>query len=108
MFGAIDHVRRDSQTAAFSEKVTQMDPFQNHTQGLESPATRMVEIVPDDANDLPIVTRAITVEAAGHLQIVTVSGDTGRIFVAAGIPFPIRVRRVLATGTTAGGIVGLA
>jgi hypothetical protein len=95
-------------TDEFSEKVTHMDPFEHHTQGLESPATRMVEITPDDASDLTVVTRAITVEVAGHLQIVTAGGDVGRIFVAAGIPFPIRVRRVLATGTTAGGIVGLA
>lgn len=85
-----------------------MDPFEGYTQGLESPATRMMEIVPDDASDLAFLTRAIAVEAAGHLQIVTGSGDTGRIFIAAGIPFPIRVRQVLATGTTAGGIVGLA
>lgn len=85
-----------------------MDQFENHTQSLESPATRIVEIIPDDAAPLAFVTRAITVETAGHLQVVTSAGDTGRVFVAAGIAFPLRVSRIMATGTTATGIVGLA
>lgn len=84
-----------------------MDLFKNYKPGLESPATRLIEITPDDSNDLTFVTRAITVDAPGHLQVVTAAGDAGRIFISAGIPFPIRVRQVLATGTTAGGIVGL-
>ena len=61
-----------------------------------------------DTAELAFVTRAIAVETAGRLQVVTASGDVGGLFVAAGIPFPIRVRQVLATGTTASGIVGLA
>ncbi|MEM7509080.1 MAG: hypothetical protein AAF415_20360 [Pseudomonadota bacterium] len=85
-----------------------MDQFENHAPGLESPATRLVEITPDDATELQFVTRAITVENSGHLQIVTAGGDTGRLFVAAGVPFPIRARQIMATGTTASGIVGLA
>ncbi|MEO9576785.1 MAG: hypothetical protein ABJ263_15100 [Tateyamaria sp.] len=85
-----------------------MDLFEGYTPGLESPATRFEQIVPDDANDISFLTRAIAVDAAGYVQVVTAGGDTGRVFVAAGIPFPIRVRQVFATGTTAGGIVGLA
>jgi hypothetical protein len=85
-----------------------MDQFRTHAQGLESPATRILEIVPSDTADLTFVTRAISVAQAGHLRVVTSGGDTGRLFVAAGIPFPLRVVRVLATGTTATGIVGLA
>lgn len=85
-----------------------MDQFEHHNQSLESPATRLIEIIPSDTAELDVITRAITVETAGHLQVVTSAGDAGRLFVAAGVPFPIRVRQVLATGTTAGGIVGLA
>ena len=85
-----------------------MDQFENHTPGLESPASRLFEIVPSDGNPLGLVTRAIAVETAGHVQVVTVSGDTGRVFIAAGVPFPLRVSQVMATGTTATGIVGLA
>lgn len=85
-----------------------MDFFETHSQGLESPATRLREVLPNDTAELDFVTRAITVEAAGYVQVIMVSGDTGRIFVAAGIPFPIRVIQIMATGTTATGIVGLA
>ena len=85
-----------------------MDQFKHHAQSLESPATRIAEVVPSDTADLPFVTRAISVEQAGHLRVVTSAGDTGRFFLAAGVPFPIRAIRILATGTTATGIVGLA
>jgi hypothetical protein len=85
-----------------------MDQFKHHAQSLESPATRIAEVVPSDTIDLPFVTRAISVEQAGHLSVITSAGDTGRFFLAAGVPFPIRVTRILATGTTATGIVGLA
>jgi len=84
-----------------------MDQFENHSQSLESPATRLTEITPSDATELAIATRAISVAEAGFIQLVTTGGDTGRVFVAAGVPFPIRARQVLATGTTASGIVGL-
>lgn len=85
-----------------------MDPFAHHTPGLESPATRIAEIVPDDSASLSFATRALACDATGYVQVVTVTGDTGRIFLAAGVPFPIRVSQVMATGTTATGIVGLA
>lgn len=85
-----------------------MDQFENHMSGLESPASRLFAIVPSDTDPLGIVTRAITVEASGHVQVVTAGGDTGRVFIAAGIPFPLRVAQVMVTGTTATGIVGLA
>jgi len=85
-----------------------MDQFKNHAQSLDSPATRIAPIVPSDTADLPFVTRAISVAQAGHLEVITSAGDSGRVFVAAGVPFPLRVSRVLATGTTATGIVGLA
>jgi hypothetical protein len=85
-----------------------MDQFKNHTSSLESPASRLVEVLPSDDVPLDFVTRAVSVETAGYLQVVTAAGDTGRIFVAAGVPFPLRVTQVMATGTTATGIVGLA
>ncbi|ABD57175.1 spike base protein, RCAP_Rcc01079 family [Jannaschia sp. CCS1] len=84
-----------------------MDYFKTHQTGLESPATHLIEVVPSDSAPLAFVTRAVTVEAAGYLQVVTAGGDTGRIFMAAGVPFPLRVTQIMATGTTATGIVGL-
>ena len=84
-----------------------MDHFKNHTPGLESPASPLFQIVPSDTDPLATVTRAISVDAAGYLQVVMVSGDTRRIFVAPGVPFPLRVAQVMASGTTATGIEGL-
>lgn len=83
------------------------DIFKKHMNGLESPASRVYAVQPDDTTDLDVVSRALNVSEAGLVQVTTISGTTAQIFVAAGIPFPIRVSRVWATGTTATGIVSL-
>lgn len=85
-----------------------IDFFGKQSDSLQSPARHLAEITPDDGADLPFVSRAIAVAGSGHVAVQTASGDTGRVFVAAGVPFPLRVTRVLATGTTATGIVVLA
>jgi hypothetical protein len=83
------------------------DIFKQHMNGLESPASRAHAVQPDDSADLPLASRALNVAEAGLVQVTTISGTTAQIFIAAGIPFPIRVARVWATGTTATGIVSL-
>lgn len=83
------------------------DAYETMTPSLQSPAVGIEEITPDDLTDLANVTRALNVAAAGTVRVITADGSTGDIFMAAGIAFPIRVRRVLATGTTATGIRGL-
>ncbi len=83
------------------------DDFRNLMPGLTSPATRLTAVTPDDGADLPIFSRALAATTAGLVRVTTVGGDTGDIFLNAGVAFPIRVQRVWATGTTAGGIVGL-
>lgn len=84
------------------------DLFHNRTSGLESPATRLADVTPSDAADLGFATRAISVGVEGFVQLVTIAGDTGRIYLVPGAPFPIRARRIMATGTSASGIVALA
>lgn len=84
------------------------DLFHNRASGLESPATRMASITPDDAADLGFATRAIAVGAEGFVQLTTIAGDTGRIYIVPGAPFPIRARRIWSAGTTASEIVALA
>jgi len=83
------------------------DPFDGYAAGLESPATGAFEIAPDDNADLPFVTRALNVQTTGAVRVSTLNGDTVTLFIAAGGVLPIRVSRVLATGTTATNIVGL-
>lgn len=84
------------------------DKFATYQSGLESPATTLASVTPNDAADLAWATRAIAVTGTGTVRLTTVDGSQGTIHVAAGVPFPIRVRRIWATGTTATGIVALA
>lgn len=85
-----------------------IDLFQNHSAGLESPASHLQAVTPADDSDLTFVTRAIAVGAEGFVRVTTNSGSTARIFVVAGAPFPIRATRIWASGTTATDIVALA
>ena len=64
-------------------------------------------ITPDDATDLASHAHALNVAVAGTVNVDTVEGTTVSVYVAAGVVFPLAVRRVRATGTTATGIVGL-
>ena len=84
-----------------------LDPFAHTQSGLQSPALHLEAITPSDSTDLARVTRALNVAQGGTVRVVTLAGETGDVHVAAGVAFPIRVRRVMATGTTAVGIVGL-
>ncbi|KAA9008217.1 spike base protein, RCAP_Rcc01079 family [Histidinibacterium aquaticum] len=84
-----------------------MDQFRTSQPGLESPASGVFALVPDDAQDLPVATRGINAAVSGYLRLTTVDGTVGTVFVAAGTVFPIRARRVWATGTDAAGLAGL-
>lgn len=85
-----------------------LSPISSRATGQTSPATRLMVVTPDDSLDLTFSTRALSVSQAGFVRVTTVGGDTGDVYIAAGVPFPLRVIRVWATGTTATGICGLA
>lgn len=93
---------------AISKELDMADLFENYTSGLESPATYLQAITPNDSADLAQVTRAICVGGEGFVDITTVSGSRGRVYVVPGAPFPVRARRIWASGTTASNIVALA
>lgn len=84
------------------------DPFLHQASGLESPAVRLAGVAPNDAADLAFATRAIAVGTEGFVRLTTIQGDTGRVYVVPGAPFPVRARRIWATGTSATDIVALA
>lgn len=85
-----------------------MDDFETHMVTLTSPAVGGTLVTPDDANDLPFLTRAIYVGGTGSVAAVLQSGDTVLLSGAQeGTIYPVRVARILATGTTATNIVGL-
>lgn len=82
------------------------DDFQSHSPTMESPISHAVEITPDDAADLPRLTRAIHLGGAGDLRVTLRGGDEVTFAGMAAGWHPIRVARVFASGTTATAIVG--
>jgi len=82
-----------------------IDTFETFGTGLESPATRLVAAIPDDAQDLSHASRAVNVATSGTVRVTTLGGDVATVYIAAGLAFPLRVTRVWASGTTATGIV---
>lgn len=83
------------------------DPFSTFGAGLESPAAHAYAVTPDDTQDLPIACRALNVAQGGTVHVTTVGGDEVTVAVSEGSPFPLRCRRIWATGTSATGIVAL-
>lgn len=83
------------------------DPFDGHSQSLESPATIVLQLSPDDTTDLPMPSRALNAAQEGTVRVTTTGGTTATLYIAAGICLPVRVTRVWATGTTATGLTGL-
>lgn len=85
-----------------------VDTYKDSLSSLASPARKAAAVVPDDGVDLTVTTRSIYVGVAGDV-VVHMVGAIGPVTfksVAAGI-LPIRVDRILATGTTAASIVAL-
>ncbi len=86
-----------------------IDMFKTHARSLTSPPEDAVAITPSDAANAPTshVTRALYVGVAGDLALLMQGGAT---VVLRGVPsgsfLPLRVRQVLASGTTSDGIVG--
>lgn len=75
-----------------------------------SPAEQCFAVAPSDTLELPVATKALYVGAGGDVRLVAL-GDTAAVTfrnVAAGTILDVRARTVLATGTTASSIVGLA
>ncbi|SLN77034.1 spike base protein, RCAP_Rcc01079 family [Roseisalinus antarcticus] len=70
------------------------------------PATRASTVTPDDTADLSHISSALYVGVTGDVTLITYSFETVTFVEAHGI-VPIRTRRVLATGTTAGAILAL-
>ena len=83
------------------------DKFADHSSGLESPATHVFDVTPDDTTDLISVSRALNVATSGSVRLTSSDGSIATVHVAAGVAFPIRASRIWATGTTATGIVVL-
>ena len=84
------------------------DFFDGFAPSPTGPATGGFDVVPDDNADLPAVTRALMVSTGGDVAAVLKDGSTLTLpALSPGSVYPVRIRRILATGTTASGIRGL-
>lgn len=85
------------------------DVYQGQASGLDSPARKAFAVSPSDSTDLTTSTRAIWVGTPGNIEAILVDDSASVTFanVPGGSILPIRARRVRATGTTAGSLVGL-
>lgn len=86
------------------------DHFKEYQVGLSSPAGHGSHITPSDSVELTDHSRAIIVGGAGALR-VELTKQPGTVITLAnvlpGVVYPLRVGKVLATGTTATDIVSL-
>lgn len=80
------------------------------TIGATLPSEHQFAITPHNTNELAHVARMIWVAGAGDVAMVNLAGDS---FIQTGVPAgsyigPFYIKQVLATGTTATGLVGYA
>ncbi|PZU85939.1 MAG: hypothetical protein DI528_10780 [Shinella sp.] len=84
------------------------DRFSNVHPSLSGPASTGFTILPDDDANLLETTRGLYIGSGGDISVVMTSGASIVLTnVPGGSILPLRVNRVLATGTTTSGIVGL-
>ncbi|NRA29170.1 MAG: hypothetical protein HRU11_02830 [Parvularculaceae bacterium] len=86
-----------------------MTDITTYQTGLSSPPSRGMAVSPDDGADLAFAIRGLMVSTAGDVALVTTRGDTITMpALQPGVQYAVLSTRVLATGTTATGLVGLA
>lgn len=84
------------------------DSFKNRVQSLSSPAKHAAPIVPSDSAELQYLTRAVYLGASGDLNAVMASGEEVTFSgMVGGAIYPLRIRAVKSTGTTASDIIAL-
>ena len=85
-----------------------IDPFEGHAPGLSSPVENGLEITPSDEATLPYVTRALYSGTGGDITLRLAGGAVlSLVGTTPGAVYPLRVDKVLLSGTTATGLVGL-
>lgn len=73
-----------------------------------APADDFIAVTPSDSTDLAFVARAIYVGGTGNLTVISPTGQSTLFAnIAEGMIHPIRCNRIMATGTTATGLVAI-
>ena len=82
--------------------------FSTYAPSLTGPAGAAATVVPHDTTPLVTPSRAIYVGVAGDLAVEMLSAEVVVLKnTVAGAVYPLRARRVMATGTTASSLVAL-
>lgn len=74
---------------------------------MEQPATDALPVTPSNDAELPFVTRALYVGTQGNVKVKMYGNQEEVIFVGVVGLLPVRVDKVLSTGTDADDIVAL-
>lgn len=84
------------------------DRFQTSSPSLSGPAAHGFAVTPSDSSLLSETTRGLYVGAAGDITALMLSGANVTFSdVPAGTILPVRLTKIMATGTTASDIVAL-
>lgn len=84
------------------------DAFQSHSANLATPGENAFAVTPNDSADMDFVTRAIYVGVAGNVKMTLLGGTTVTfVGLVAGGLYPLRVKRIWSTGTTASNLIGV-
>lgn len=75
------------------------DPFETYMPGLTSPPSDVVEITPDDDNELDTPIRALRAATAGNVVVVTYAGNERVMRFTAGETRVQRIKQVRENGT---------
>ncbi|KPP94400.1 hypothetical protein [Erythrobacter sp. HL-111] len=86
------------------------EPFKDFADSPTAPSLECFAITPSDTGELPKVTKALYVGEGGDVVLRAARGQEDVVFrnLPSGYTLDVRVRAVLATGTTASALVGLA
>jgi hypothetical protein len=88
--------------------MTMAEDFSSHRSGLTSPARDAAALTPDDVTPLSDPVRALYVGGGGSLRARMVSGAVVDFAdMPGGAIYPLRLSQIMASGTTATGLVGL-
>ena len=88
--------------------MTISQPFTGRTPDAAGALRRAQTITPDDAADLSFETRALYISGGGDLAFISAEGDVITLEgLLGGVMYALAIHRVLATGTTATGLVAL-
>jgi hypothetical protein len=100
--------RRQWRVDNLSAENAMTDRFENSTASLSGPASHAFTITPSDTAALAETLRGVYIGGGGAITAITQSGATVEFTaLPSGSILPVRLSKILATGTTATGLVGL-